>query len=124
MEEIVIQRCGNALKQGDVDAVLAENPVDVRTGAANVLGQLCGRYALLPHYLFDMLPDVHEKAWNLFNLPNTGFPRPLQQQVIPRQNKLAFRNDFLLKCLRRDVVEISVQEFVSEKLFYRIMCLF
>lgn len=64
MEEIVIQRRGNAFEQGDVDAVLAENPVDVRTGAANVLGQLCGRYALLPHYRFDMLSDVHEKAWN------------------------------------------------------------
>ena len=72
----MVQRRGDAFKQGDVDAVLAENPVDVRTGAANVLGQLCGRRALLPHYLFDMLPDVHEKAWNLFNLPNIGFPRP------------------------------------------------
>lgn len=71
-----MQRCGNAFEQGDVDAVFAENPVDVGAGAANVLGQLCGRYALLPHYLFDVLPDVHEKAWNMFNLPNTGFPRP------------------------------------------------
>ena len=62
MEEIVIQRCGNTFEQGDVDAVLAENPVDVGAGAANVLGQLRGRYALLPHYLFDMLPDVHEKS--------------------------------------------------------------
>ena len=73
MEEIVIQRRGDAFEQGDVDAVLAENPVDVRTGAANVLGQLRGRYALLPHYLLDMLPDVHEKAWNLFNLLTQGF---------------------------------------------------
>ena len=69
-------------------------------------------------------PMCMKKAWNMFNLPNTGFPRPLQQQVIPRQNTLAFRNGFLLKCLKRDFVEISVQEFVSEKLFYRIMCLF
>ena len=68
-----MQRCGNAFEQGDVDAVLAENPVDVGAGAANVLGQLRGRYALLPHYLFDMLPDVHEKAWNLFNLLTQGF---------------------------------------------------
>lgn len=123
MEEIVIQRCGNAFKQGEVNAVLAENPVDVGAGAANVLGQLCGRYALLPHYLFDMLPDVHEKAWNMFNLPNTGFPRPFPQQVIPRQNTLAFHNGFLIRCLNRDFVEIGVQEFVFEKLFYRIMCL-
>lgn len=117
MEEIVIQRCGNAFEQGDVDAVFAENPVDVGAGAANVLGQLRGRYALLPHYLFDMLPDVHEKAWNLFNLPNTGFPRPPYQQVIPRQNTLAFHNGFLIRCLNRDFVEIGVQEFVFEKLF-------
>ena len=69
-------------------------------------------------------PMCMKKAWNLINLPNTGFPRPLQQQVIPRQNTLAFHNGFLWKCLERDLVEISVQEFVSEKLFYRIMCLF
>ena len=62
MEEIVIQRFGNAFEQGYVDAFLAEYPVDVRSGAANVFGQLRGRYALLPHYLFNMLPDVHEKS--------------------------------------------------------------
>ena len=62
MEEIVIQCSGDALKQGNVDAVLEENPVDMGEGAANVLGQLCGRNALPPHYLFDMLPDVHEKS--------------------------------------------------------------
>lgn len=49
----------------------------MRAGTANVLRQLCGRNALLPHYLFDMLPDVHKKAWNLINLSALGFPRPL-----------------------------------------------
>ena len=98
-EEIIIQRCGNALKQGNVDVVLEENPVDMRTGAANVLRQLCGRYALLPHYLFDMLPDVHEKAWNLFNLPNIGFPRPHNNKLF-HAKKMAFHNGFLLCCLK------------------------
>ena len=123
MKEIIIQRCGYALKQGNVDIVLEENPVDMRSGAANIFRQLCGRYVLLSHYFLDLLPDVHEKAWNLFNLPNTGFPLPPYQQVIPRQNTLAFHNGFLIRCLNRDFVEIGVQEFVSEKLFYRIMCL-
>jgi hypothetical protein len=61
-EEVIIQRLGNTLKQGNVNVFLAENPMDMRAGAANVLRQLCGRNTLLPHYLFDMLPDVHKKS--------------------------------------------------------------
>lgn len=123
MEEIVIQRCGNAFEQGDVDAVLAENPVDMGAGAANVLGQLCGRNALLPHYLFDMLPDVHEKSVEYVQLAEHRVSTPIYQQVIPRQNTLALHNDFLVESLSRNV-ENGVQEFVFEMLFYRIMCLF
>jgi hypothetical protein len=122
-EEVIIQRLGNTLKQGNVNVFLAENPMDMRAGAANVLRQLCGRNTLLPHYLFDMLPDVHKKAWNLFNLPSIGFPRPPYQQVIPRQ-KMASHNGFLIWYLRRDIVEIDAQEYVFEMLFYMIMCLF
>ena len=59
--------------------------MDVRTGTANVIGQLRGRNALLPHNLFDMLPDVHKKSVEFFNLLALGFPRPPYQQVIPRQ---------------------------------------
>jgi hypothetical protein len=59
--------------------------MDMRAGTTNVFGQLCGCNTMLPHYFLDMLPDVHKKAWNLINLPSIGFPRPLQQQVIPRQ---------------------------------------
>jgi hypothetical protein len=84
-EEIIIQSSGNSLKQGNIHIFLAENPMDMRAGTTDVLRQLCGCNALLPHYLFDMLPDVHKKAWNLFNLPSIGFPRPPYQQVIPRQ---------------------------------------
>ena len=61
-EKIMPQGFGNALEQGDVDVVFAENPVHMRTGTANVVGQLGGRCALLPHYLLDMLPDVHKKS--------------------------------------------------------------
>ena len=85
MKKIIIQRSGNAFKQGNVDIILAENPVNMRSSAANVLRQLRGRNTLLLHYLFDMLPDVHKKAWNLFDLSVIGFPRPPYQQVIPRQ---------------------------------------
>ena len=87
VEEIVVQGIGNAAQKGNVDIVLAEYLVDIRAGAANVVGQLRGRHALLPHHLFYMLPDVHKKAWNLFNLSAIGFPRPPYQQVIPRQYK-------------------------------------
>jgi hypothetical protein len=80
-EEVIIQRLGNTLKQGNVNVFLAENPMDMRASTANVLRQLCGRNTLLPHYLFDMLPDVHKKAWNLFNLLNIGFPRPLNNKL-------------------------------------------
>lgn len=65
MEEIVLQGIGDAAQQGNVDIVLAENLVYMRAGAANVVGQLCGRRALLPHHLFDMLPDVHGKSVEL-----------------------------------------------------------
>ena len=85
MEEIVLQGIGDAAQKGNIDVVLAEKLVDMRAGAANVVGQLRGRRALLAHYLFYMLPDVHKKAWNLFNLSAIGFPRPPYQQVIPRQ---------------------------------------
>ena len=61
MEEIVLQGIGDAAQKGNVDVVLAENLVDMRAGAANVVGQLRGRRALLPHHLFDMLPDMHKK---------------------------------------------------------------
>ncbi len=115
-EEVIIQRLGNTLKQGNVNIFLAENPMDMRAGAANILRQLCGRNALLPHYLLDMLPDVHKKAWNLFNLPSIGFPRPPYQQVIPRQ-KMAFHNSILIRCPRRGIVEIDAQEYVFEMLF-------
>ena len=97
--------------------------MDMRAGTTDVLSQLCGRNTLLSHDLFDMLPDVHKKAWNLFNLPSIGFPRPPYQQVIPRQ-KMAFHNNILIRCPRRDFVEIDAQEFVFEMLFYMIMCLF
>jgi hypothetical protein len=84
-KEIIIQRLGNTLKQGNVNVFLAENLVDMRAGTANVLRQFCGRNTLLPHYFLDMLPNVYKKAWNLFNLPSIGVPRPPYQQVIPRQ---------------------------------------
>lgn len=61
MEEIMLQRIGDAAQQGNVDVVLAENLVYMRASAANVVGQLCGRRALLPHHLFNMLPDMHKK---------------------------------------------------------------
>ena len=61
VEEIMLQGIGDAAQQGNVDVVLAENLVDMRAGAANVVGQLRGRRALLPHHLFDMLPDMHKK---------------------------------------------------------------
>jgi hypothetical protein len=115
-EEIIIQRFGNTLKQGNIHILLVENPMDMRAGAANVLRQLCGRNALLPHYFLDMLPDVHKKEWNLFNLLVIGFPRPPYQQVIPRQ-KMAFHYSILIRCPRRDIVEIDDQEFVFEMLF-------
>jgi hypothetical protein len=83
--------------------------MDMRAGAANVLGQLRGRNTLLPHYLFDMLPDVHKKAWNLFNLLTLGFPRPPHQQVIPRQNKLAFHNGILARCLKEALWKFRVK---------------
>lgn len=57
----MVQGIGNAAQQSNVDIVLAENLVDMRTGAANVLGQLCGRRALFSHYLFNMLPNMHKK---------------------------------------------------------------
>ena len=63
-EKIMLQSFGNAFKQGNINILLTENPMDMRTGAANLLGQLCGRHALLLHYFFDMLSDVHKKAWN------------------------------------------------------------
>ena len=75
-KEIVIQRSGNAFKQGNIYVFFSENPMDMWAGATNVFGQLRGRHTLLSHYLFDMLPYVHKKAWNLFNLLNLGFPRP------------------------------------------------
>lgn len=80
-KEIIIQSRRNTLKQGNVDVVLSENPMDMRTSTTNILRQLCGRNPLLPHYLLNMLPDVHKKAWNLFNLPNIGFPRPLNNKL-------------------------------------------
>ena len=60
-EEIVVQGIGNAAQQGNVDIVLAEYLVDMRAGAADVVGQLRGRRSLLPHHLFNMLPDMHKK---------------------------------------------------------------
>ena len=68
MEEIVVQGIRNAAQQGNVDVVLAENLVDMRASAANVVGQLRGRRALLPHHLFNMLSDVHEKSVELVQL--------------------------------------------------------
>ena len=87
MEEIMLQGIGDAAQKGNIDVVLAENLVDMRTGTANVVGQLGGRCALLPHHLFYMLPDVHEKAWNLFNLPNLGFPRPSTNKLFHANKK-------------------------------------
>lgn len=98
-----MQRCGNAFEQGEVDAVLAENPVDVGAGAANVLSQLCGRYALLPHYLFDMLPDVHEKSVEYVQLADPRFPRLSTNKSFHAKTRLAFRNGFLVDSLSRKV---------------------
>ena len=95
----MVEGFGDAAQQVNVDVVLAENLVHVRAGAADVVGQLRGRHPLLSHYLFYMLPDVHEKAWNLFNLSAIGFPRPPYQQVIPRHKKMASHNGFLIRCL-------------------------
>ena len=58
----MVQGIGKVAQQGNVDIVLTEYLVDMRAGAANGVGQLCGRYALLPHHLFDMLPNVHRKS--------------------------------------------------------------
>jgi len=85
MEEIVVQGIRNAAQQGNVDVVLAENLVDMRASAANIIGQLRGRRALLPHHLFDMLPDVHEKSVELVQPVGHRVSTPTQQQVIPRQ---------------------------------------
>ena len=84
-EEIMLQCLGDASQKGNVDVVLAENLVDMRAGAANVVGQLRGRRALLPHHLFDMLPDVHEKSVELVQPVGHRVSTPTQQQVIPRQ---------------------------------------
>ena len=84
-EEIMLQGIGDAAQQGNVDVVLAENLVDMRAGAANVVGQLRGRRALLPHHLFNMLPDVHEKSVELVQPVGHRVSTPTQQQVIPRQ---------------------------------------
>ena len=81
VEKIMVQGIGNAAQQSNVDIVLAENLVDMRTGAANLFCQLRGRRALLSHHFFYMLPDVHEKAWNWFNLLAIGFPRPLNNKL-------------------------------------------
>ena len=81
MEEIMLQGIGDAAQKGNIDVVLAENLVDMRASAANVVGQLRGRRALLSHHFFYMLPDVHEKAWNWFNLLAIGFPRPLNNKL-------------------------------------------
>jgi hypothetical protein len=71
-----MQGIGNTTQQGNINVVLSENLMHMGAGTANVFGQLCGRRTLLPHYLFYMLPNVHKKAWNLFNLLAIGFPRP------------------------------------------------
>ena len=72
-EEIVVQGIGNATQKGNVDIVLAENLVDMRAGAANVIGQFGGRLSLLPHYLFYMLPDVHKKRGICLTCRPSGF---------------------------------------------------
>ena len=91
-EEIMLQCLGNALQQGNVDIVFAENLMHVGASAANVLSQLRGRRALLPHHLFDMLPDMHKKRG--------GFPRPHNNKLF-HAKKLAFLNGFLLCCLKK-----------------------
>ena len=58
-EKIIIQSLRNTLQQGYVNILLAENLVNMRASATNVFGQLGSRYTFLPHYLFYMLPNVH-----------------------------------------------------------------
>ena len=87
-EEIVVQGIGNATQKGNVDIVLAENLVDMRTGAADVVGQLRGRHALLPHYLFDMLPDVHKKRGICSTCRPIGFPRPSTNKLFHANKKI------------------------------------
>ena len=73
MEEIVLQGIGDAAQKGNIDVVLAEKLVDMRAGAANVVGQLRGRRALLSHYFLDMLPDVHKKRGICSTCRPSGF---------------------------------------------------
>ena len=93
MEEIVLQGIGDAAQQGNVDVVLAENLVDMRAGAANVVGQLRGRRALLPHHLFYMLPDVHEKSVEFVRLAGHRVSTPtISTSPSTPIKELAFHN--------------------------------
>ena len=91
-EEIMLQCLGDAAQQGNVDVVLAENLVDMRAGAANVVGQLRGRRALLPHHLLDMLPDVHKKRGICSTCRPSGFHAHHINKLFHANKKMAFHN--------------------------------
>ena len=72
MEKVVVESGGNALQQTNVDVVLTENSVYMRTGATDILRQLCGCHSFLFHYFLYVLPDMHKKR-GIFTCRPSGF---------------------------------------------------